>query len=151
MTYARKLVYHYPNSKDFTLKLGYRLPLSTLQEHLSFLVTLNNAQSVEFHTDCGEIWYCDKLCVTKVRCKKPPRTTNPNSKTKMQKRAEELAAIDALTRKLSRKFNTDPLVAHINAFKSAVASTFQFNNGRELKIDEFPEQPNYHFWLGENV
>ena len=161
MTYARKLVYHYPNSKEFTLKLGYRLPLGSLQEDLPFLVTLNNAQSVEFHTDCGEIWYGDKICVTKVRCKKPPRTANPNSKTKMQKRAEELAKVDALVGRSIAEFITcselrgeaftNSLVAHINALKSAVASRFQFNKGRELKIDNFSEQPNYHFWLGENT
>jgi len=128
MTYARKLVYHYPNSKEFTLKLGYRLPLSTLQEDLPFLVTLNNAQSVEFHTDCGEIWYCDKICVTKVRCKKPPRIANPNSKTKMQKRAEA-----------------------IKKHKESMERCIDFlRNLQEGILKDLPPS-KYHFWLGENV
>lgn len=88
MNYARKLVYHYSNGQKFTLKLGDRLLFATITSELPYLVTINDAESVEYHTDWGEVWHSDKISLTKVRRKKPHRTTNPNSKTKMQKRKE---------------------------------------------------------------
>lgn len=142
MTYTHKLVYLYLTGELFTVKIASHcsLKVSDISDSLHMLVIINKAFFVDHHTPDGRITRVYSNGGSNVTQKKPLRTTNPNSKTKTQKVSEAISTAGLLAGKsivefiecseLRGKAFTDSLIAHIS---------------------KLHEQPNYHFWLGENV
>ena len=130
MTYAHKLVYRYTTGEYWTSKLaGSTFYItSEVKDSLYLLVTINQAFFVDYHTPDGRVTRVYSSGGANVTQKKPPRTTNPNSKTKMQKRAEA-----------------------IQKHKEATERCRDFLRNLQGSILKDAPPSKYHFWLGENV
>lgn len=142
MTYTHKLVYHYLTGEEFTVKIASHCPLkvSAISDSLHMLVIINEAFFVDYHMPDGRITraYGSESC--NMNRKKPLRTTNPNSKTKTQKISEAISTAGLLAGKSIVEF-----------IECSELKGKAFTNRLIAHIGKLHEQPNYHFWLGEDV
>jgi len=127
MKYSHKIVIHYPDGTSYTLKLDENVAIFTARD-IAPLIIAHKALAIYYHTPYGAWSRYSARGHTDTGNKKPPRTTNPYSKTKTQKKAEMMAKA-----------------------KEATIRCRDFITNLQDSILKTSPPSKYHFWLGESV
>lgn len=131
MQYSHKIVLHYPDGSTYTIKLDPRMGILA-DSNIDFICRLHKTELIHYYSPTGAVIVYRKSSPIGSRSRKPLRTTNPTSKTKMQKKAEMMAK-----------------AKEAEAWGMALTNNLLAEVTKEALKEA--EKTKYSFWLGETT